>query len=174
MANEAEQDAARQGRAILVMGVSGSGKTTIGQLVAQSLKCPFLDADDYHSPHNIEKMSQGVPLTDEDRQGWLRALTTATALHIDTGFVLACSGLKKVYRQRLLTGHARPTLVFLKISSSLAQERVSRRVGHFFPAHLVSSQFTALEEPADDEVAIIVEESGSPAEKVDFILSQLS
>lgn len=133
------------------MGVSGSGKTTIGQLLAQDLGWPFSDGDDFHPQANIDKMRQGLPLTDEDRDSWLTTLRH----HIDTlldnrqSAVLACSALKQAYRDRL--GGDRPAVrfIYLKGDYALIRQRLQKRQGHFMPADLLKSQFATLEVPED-------------------------
>jgi gluconokinase len=136
---------------IILMGVSGSGKTTIGSLLAQDLGWPFYDGDDFHPQANINKMRQGIPLTDEDRDSWLTALRH----HIDTllanrqSAVLACSALKQAYRDRL--GGDRPAVrfIYLKGDYALIRQRLQKRQGHFMPADLLKSQFATLEVPED-------------------------
>ena len=133
---------------IFVMGVSGSGKTHIGKLLAETLSLPFHDADDFHTPNNVHKMEEGIPLTDADRKPWL----TLLADHVDTwneqgGAVLACSALKESYRE-LLSHHytADTQFVYLKGSRELILSRMRERK-HFFPPQLLDSQFADLEEP---------------------------
>ncbi len=136
---------------ILVMGVSGSGKTTVGKLLATSLGWEFSDADDFHSPENIEKMRHGIPLTETDRIPWLHDLQSALKrwLHENRNVVLACSALKNSYRQSLLLDHDRIQLVYLKGSYSLIQKRLQERSNHYMLAQLLDSQFDILEEPLD-------------------------
>ncbi len=133
--------------AVLVMGVSGSGKTTIGRLLAGRLGCAFLDADDFHPPENVAKMAAGRPLTDEDRAPWLDAL--ADQLSRRERVVLACSALKASYREHLL--QARPDLrvVWLRGEPELIRQRMESRRHPFMPASLLDSQFRDLEPPAD-------------------------
>lgn len=154
---------------VIVMGVAGSGKTTIGVKFAAGLGWPFFDGDDFHPPENIAKMSSGIALTDSDRGPWLQALADLIANKIasNTSAVLACSALKSAYRDRLKTGAGPNTdqirFVYLKVSPSIAHERLRKREGHFMPEELISSQFETLEEPDD---AIIVNASLSPDEVV--------
>ena len=136
---------------IILMGVSGSGKTTIGRLLAQSLDWTFYDGDDFHPPANVEKMRQGVPLTDEDRDSWLAALQQLieTILHQHRSAVLACSALKQGYRQRLQCDREEVRFVYLKGDYDLIRKRLDVRQGHFMRADLLRSQFATLEEPHD-------------------------
>ncbi len=141
---------------VVVMGVSGSGKSTIGKLLAASLNWEFSDADDFHSVANIEKMSQGIPLNDADRMPWLEKLrsTISQWLLEDTNVVLACSALKSSYRQILWQDSERMQLVYIKSSFELLQKRLQQRQNHFMAFTLLKSQFETLEEPKN---AIIVE-----------------
>ncbi|MBW4629208.1 MAG: gluconokinase [Brasilonema octagenarum HA4186-MV1] len=135
---------------ILVMGVSGSGKSSIGQLLADSLDWEFSDADAFHSPENIEKMRHGIPLNDLDRVPWLLALQQAIQqwLQENKNMVLACSALKASYRQVLVLDEKRVIVVYLKGSFELIQKRLQQRHGHFMGEKLLKSQFDALEEPS--------------------------
>ncbi|MCX7596781.1 MAG: gluconokinase [Fischerella sp.] len=146
---------------ILVMGVSGSGKTTIGQLLADSLKWEFHDADNFHLPKNIDKMRRGIPLDDADRLPWLQDIQTAIKqwLEENQNVVLACSALKDSYRQYFFIGDQRIKLVYLKGSYELIQKRLQGRQNHFMPEKLLQSQLDILEEPAD---AIYVDISQPP------------
>ncbi len=158
---------------ILVMGVSGSGKTTVGKLLASALDWEFRDADDFHSPRNVEKMRHGVPLTEADRMPWLHDLHTALKhwLHENRNVVLACSALKNSDRQSLLIDHDRIKLVYLKGSYSLIQTRLQERINHYMPAQLLKSQFDTLEEPLD---ALIVGIEQPPQMIVQTIRSALN
>ncbi|MCY7274047.1 MAG: gluconokinase [Phormidesmis sp. CAN_BIN44] len=158
---------------ILVMGVSGSGKTTVGKVLADSLDWEFRDADDFHSLRNVEKMRHGVPLTEADRIPWLHNLQTALKcwLHENRNVVLACSALKNSYRQSLLIDRDRIKLVYLKGSYSLIQKRLQERINHYMPAQLLESQFDALEEPLD---ALIVGIEQPPQEVMQTIRSTLN
>lgn len=133
----------------VVMGVAGSGKTTIGRLLADGLGLPFYDADDYHPRSNRSKMAAALPLTDADRLPWLHELADRIA-HWESrgGGVLACSALKESYR-RILAERTRGPLryIYLAVAPSLAEGRLARRSGHFFPPELIASQYAALEEP---------------------------
>jgi gluconokinase len=151
---------------ILITGVSGSGKTTISKLLAESLHWEFSDADAFHPPENIAKMKQGIPLDDGDRQPWLDKMATAIAswLQDDRNMVLACSALKESYRQLLVKDPQEVSLVYLHGSMELIQKRLQERPHHYMPPSLLQSQFDALEEPADavwveisDPQAVIVQ-----------------
>lgn len=136
---------------VVVMGVSGSGKSTIGKLLAASLNWEFSDADAFHSVANVEKMSHSIPLSDEDRMPWLHQLQSAIAqwLQEDKNVVLACSALKSSYRQILWQDSQRMRLVYIKSSFALLQQRLQQRQSHFMSQNLLQSQFDALEEPED-------------------------
>jgi gluconokinase len=144
---------------IIIMGVSGSGKTTIGQLLAESLNWKFQDADEFHSQDNIEKMRLGIPLNDTDRQPWLKDLQTAIALWLEENenVVLACSALKSDYRQYLLLDHESIQLVYLQGSLDLLQQRLIGRKNHFMSEKLLNSQLDTLEEP-DSAISIDISE----------------
>ncbi|HLI13096.1 MAG TPA: gluconokinase [Alphaproteobacteria bacterium] len=136
---------------LVVMGVSGSGKTSVGRKLAEALGAAFVEGDRYHPPSNVAKMSAGTPLTDEDRWPWLRALRDAMdALHVAGRDVVAtCSALKQSYRNLLAEDRPHLRFVYLKGSEALIGERLKRRKGHFMPPELLHSQFVALEEPRD-------------------------
>ena len=153
------------------MGVSGSGKTTIGRMLADAIPCPFLEGDGLHSEANIEKMSRGIPLTDADRAPWLSAIH-ARMVDADTrgdSLVVGCSALKQSYRT-VLAADLAVTWVYLKGSPNLIRSRMLHRPGHFMKAEMLASQFAALEEPRD---AIVVDVSQPPGAIVDRILSDL-
>ena len=146
---------------ILIMGVSGSGKTTVGKLLADSLQWEFSDADAFHSPENVEKMRQGIPLSEADRKPWLQDLQTTIQqwLQENKNVVLACSALKDSYRQFLLVDRDRIKLVYLKGSYELIQKRLQERHNHYMSEKLLDSQFDTLEEPLD---AISIDVAASP------------
>lgn len=141
------------------MGVSGSGKSTIGKLWADYCQIPFLDADDYHPEANIQKMSEAVPLTDADRWPWLERLAEVLNSH-PKGCVLACSALKESYRD-LLAVHPEVHFVYLNVTKKELLRRLNSRPGHFMPASLLDSQFAALETPKD---ALVVDADKSPGD----------
>ncbi|MDZ8187580.1 MAG: gluconokinase [Nostoc sp. ChiSLP02] len=144
---------------ILVMGVSGAGKTTIGKLLAESLGWEFSDADTFHSPENVEKMRCGIPLTEADRIPWLQDLQTAIKnwLQENKNMVLACSALKESYRQFLVVDSQRMKLVYLKGSYQLIQKRLQERHNHYMSEKLLDSQFNTLEEPLDTIYIDVIE-----------------
>src|SRR5450755_2133776 len=145
-----------------MMGVAGAGKTTVGKLLAAQLAWPFADGDDYHPPANLEKMRNGIPLTDTDRAPWLEILRSLISNWIADGksAVLACSALKRAYRERLLVG-PEVRFVYLKGDVAALQARLRERQGHYMSVRMLQSQLAALEEP---ERALIVDVSHSPKE----------
>lgn len=161
-------------RTIVVMGVSGCGKSLIGARLAQELGGVFEDADDLHPPSNKAKMSQGLPLTDEDRWPWYRILRARILEQRASGrvLVLACSALKEAYREKLRAGDGAADLIFVYLRGSrrLIGERIAARKGHFMPPTLLDSQFATLEEPRD---AIVVDVAGAPGEIVAEIVRAL-
>ena len=152
------------------MGVSGSGKTTIGQGVAEALDWGFSDADDFHSPANVRKMKSGMPLTDEDREPWLRDLRAAIERwkRREPGHVLACSALKGSYREILRQNDPDVKFVYLRGAFDLIARRLKGRKGHFFDPALLRSQFDALESPKD---ALVFDISNKPEEIISSILA---
>jgi len=152
---------------VLVMGVAGVGKTTIGEALARALGWRFLDADDYHPPQNVAKMKAGIALQDEDRWPWLARLNKE--IRQSENLVLACSALKESYRQRLAQGIRQFTVVYLHGSAELIRARMQHRK-HFMPAALLDSQFAALELPAR---AIAIDVAGEPSACLADILAQL-
>jgi len=162
--------------ALVLMGVSGSGKTAIGEALAQRLGWRFADGDVFHPPSNVEKMRSGHPLTDDDRWPWLRAIAAEIArVRADGGHVvIACSALKRAYRDMLIDGKPDVTLIYLKGDRDLILSRLKARQGHFMPPSLLESQFKVLEEPGPDEPAITVDVSGSVETIVDDIGRKLA
>jgi gluconokinase len=159
---------------VLLMGPAGSGKTTVGKLLAAQLPWEFADGDDFHPPANIEKMSRGIPLTDEDRIPWLRSIREAMLQWQAQGksAVIACSALKRSYRDLLGIGpNANDIrLVYLKGSYDLLLERLHSRTGHYMKEQMLASQLADLEEPED---ALTIEVSKSPEEIVSEVREQL-
>ena len=160
----------------LVMGVSGSGKSTIAKGLAERLGITFMEADDYHPAANIEKMRASIPLTDEDRRPWIDALRDALVKAVADGqrVALACSALHKRYREELRATVAANALIYLKGSESLIIQRVAARQGHFMPVTLLDSQFAALEEPGPEEIPIVVPIEGTAKETLEKLLAILS
>jgi gluconokinase len=159
-------------RVIVLMGVAGSGKTTVGRLLAQELGWPFFDGDDFHPRANIKKMAAGEPLTDADRRPWLQTLRALIEQQLTEGktAVIACSALKASYRAQLLLPNPRVALVHLTGSYSLLQERLQQRRGHFFDANLLTDQLATLEPPAE---SLTIDVRFSPADIVAHICGHL-
>jgi len=139
---------------IVVMGVSGSGKTTVGQALARRLGLPFADADDFHPESNVAKMAAGTPLDDEDRRPWLQIIGAWLALHTESGGVISCSALKRDYRDLLRAGASRVTFLHLHGTREVVTARVAARPGHFMPTSLVDSQLATLEPLQADEAGL--------------------
>ncbi len=144
---------------IVMMGVSGCGKTTLGERLADALGFAFAEGDEYHPPRNVAKMRRGVALDDADRWPWLDTLAGELGRWRDggQGVVLACSALKRAYRERLLGGARDVRLVYLRAPREVIAQRLAQRRGHYMPAALLDSQFAALQEPGPEERAIVVE-----------------
>lgn len=142
---------------LITMGVSGCGKTTVGEAMAKELQRLFIDADDLHSPANVNKMRNGIPLNDEDRQDWLNAIVSEANIMINRGekAVIACSALKRRYRDRLRHGIASLNFIYLKASYAKVYRQLKARRGHFMPLDLLKSQFEALEEPGKAEADVM-------------------
>jgi gluconokinase len=159
---------------VIVFGVSGAGKTTIGKLLAEELSWQFYEADDFHPRANIEKMRSGRPLTDEDRWPWLERLRDqiTRSLAAKDNAVLACSALKHAYRERLRVSDD-VKFVFLRGDYALIENQLRRRRGHFMNPALLRSQFADLEEPGSDEDALTIELGRTPQELVDEIKAKL-
>lgn len=146
---------------IVVMGVSGSGKSTVGAALAQRLRVPFADADDFHPPANIAKMSAGEALNDDDRHPWLEAIGEWLAARGADGGVMSCSALKRTYRDQLRVHCARIEFLHLSGTPDVISKRQASRPGHFMPASLLKSQFDTLEplEPDEHGIAVDVDQS---------------
>ena len=160
---------------VIVMGVSGSGKTTVAAMLAGALGVDFLEGDDLHPRSNVEKMKSGTPLTDADRLPWLQAI----ARQIDDwrsqgkSGVVTCSALKRAYRHILIGERLEVRLVYLRGSHELIHQRMAARHEHFMPVGLLQSQFATLEEPGADERPIVVDVAGSPPDIVAEIIRRL-
>jgi gluconokinase len=167
------ETAAGQPQVIVIMGVTGSGKTTIGHALAAELGWLFLDGDDYHPPENIARMAAGIPLTDSDREPWLKSLNHMLREQSLSGssLVLACSALKRDYRRQLADGVDSLIFIYLKLDVSMVSERLSDRQGHFMPPELLASQFDILEEPQD---AVVIDASSDARAIVREILDRLN
>ena len=159
----------------VVMGVAGSGKTLLGSALARELGLEFVDGDDFHPPENLRRMAAGIPLTDADRAGWLRAIADWLRVkkHAGGGGVAACSALKRSYRDVLRAAAPDVQFIFLRGSRTLIGERLANRRDHFMPASLLDSQFAALEEPAPDEHAWVCDVTAAPAEIVAALLQRV-
>ena len=176
MENRSRESAASSAVAVvIVMGVSGSGKSTVGALLASRLRWEFEDADWFHPAANVDKMHRGIPLTDEDRRPWLAAIagwidnTRRSGGHA----VLACSALKRRYRDVLIGSRADVRLVYLKGDETLIARRIATRHEHFMPGSLLHSQFDALEEPGADENPVVISIEPEPREIEAQILTAL-
>jgi gluconokinase len=153
---------------VVLMGVSGAGKTTIGELLAARLGWRFIEGDEYHPPQNVAKMAAGIPLEDSDRWPWLDALNRRIRGERDA--IVTCSALKEAYRRRLLAGVADARIVYLHAPKALIAARVAGRKHKFMPASLLESQFATLEPPIE---ALAIDVSGEPEDSVEAILRTL-
>ena len=160
---------------IIIFGVSGAGKTTVGELLARELGWHFFEADDFHSPANIKKMRRGVPLTDDDRWPWLETLRELIKQRVASheNAVLVCSALKRAYRKHLRVS-VEVKLVFLRGDYALVAEQLRHRRGHFMDPGLLRSQFADLEEPQPEEEAVTIELGRTPHELVKEIKTKLN
>lgn len=160
---------------LVLMGVSGCGKSTIGAQLGGRLGWLFRDADSFHPPENIAKMNRGAPLTDADRAPWLAAIAAWIDGRLAAGEpgIVSCSALKHAYRDAILGGRDGVRLVYLKGEKDLIAKRIAARLDHFMPPALLDSQFATLEEPGADERPLAVPISARPGEVVEFILAQL-
>jgi carbohydrate kinase (thermoresistant glucokinase family) len=160
---------------IVVMGVSGAGKSTIAAMLAVRLGWAYEDADWFHPPANVEKMHSGKPLTDEDRWPWLEGIAAWIDATCQAGGhgVIACSALKRAYRDVLVGNRSYVHIVYLKGERDLIARRFTMRHGHFMPASLLDSQFATLEEPQEDEHPIIVSINARPHDIVDLVIAKL-
>jgi carbohydrate kinase (thermoresistant glucokinase family) len=162
--------------ALIFMGVSGSGKSTIAAGVAEKLGLQMLEGDDLHPAANIAKMSAGTPLTDEDRWPWLRIIAGKIAAWRQNGMegIVTCSSLRRSYRGVLRAGHDDVLFVYLKGSRALLLDRMQHRTRHFMPASLLDTQLATLEEPGADEAAVTIEMGPPPDEVVTNVLKALA
>jgi gluconokinase len=160
---------------VIVAGVSGSGKTTVGILLADRLGWRFADADDFHPAANVAKMRAGIPLTDADRGPWLRAIAAWMDERIARGedAVVGCSALKRSYRDLLLNGRPEARMIFLAPDREVLARRLAARHGHFFPEQLLGTQLDALEPPGPDERVLTVVPADDPAATVAQIIALL-
>ena len=160
---------------LIIFGVSGAGKTTVGKLLARELGWRFVEADDFHPAANIEKMRSGQPLTDEDRWPWLDCLRKQIERSLSAGenAVLACSALKRIYRDRLRSSDE-VKFVFLRGDYALVEKQLRSRHGHFMDANLLQSQFDDLEEPQPDENVLAIELGRTPGKIVEKIKTKLN
>lgn len=162
----------KKGLIYVVMGVSGSGKSTIAPMLAERLGLPFFDGDKFHPEENVQKMAAGTPLADQDRHTWLLVLNQLAKQHADQGAVIVCSALKKRYRKQLSQDiKDKIQWIFLQGSFDLILSRLLKRKGHFMPTELLQSQFETLEPP---KKAIAVSIAGRPEEILEAILSKLN
>lgn len=158
---------------LVVMGVSGSGKSTVGAALAQRLAVPFADADDFHPEANLAKMTAGIALDDDDRRPWLEAIGEWLAGQDARGGVISCSALKRAYRDQLRNHAARLVFVHLHGTREVIARRQASRPGHFMPASLLDSQFATLEPLADDEVGLVIDVAQSVDRIVDEAVQQI-
>ena len=160
---------------VVVMGVSGCGKSTLARALAGALAVDFIEGDDLHPPANVQRMSAGIPLTDDDRQDWLDAIGARLgAAHArDRGLVVACSALKRRYRDQLRRQAPALRLVHLHGDAALLAERLKRRSGHYMPPSLLPSQLEALEQPAPEEDAVLLDILMPPGRQVELALNAL-
>jgi gluconokinase len=160
---------------LIVMGVSGSGKSTIGEMLATRLGWDYEDGDRFHPASNVAKMSAGQPLTDEDRWPWLRAIADEIDRVCEAGrhAVIACSALKRIYRDILVHGRNDVRIIYLDGTEALIASRLARRKGHFMPPGLLASQFKTLEPPGEGENPLTVSIDAPVEAIVDDIISQL-
>ena len=158
---------------LIVAGVAGSGKTTVGALLAGRLHWRFADADTFHPEANVAKMRAGVPLTDQDRAPWLRAVGGWMDARIAAGQsgVVTCSALKRAYRDQLLSGRPAATMIFLQVSRDVLASRLNSRPGHFFPEELLDSQLADLEPPEQDERVYTLVAEGEPEQTAAKIIA---
>ena len=153
---------------VVVLGVSGSGKTTVARALAERTGTPYVEGDDLHPPANVAKMRAGRPLDDEDRRPWLHELARRLGEHEAAGrdLVLTCSGLRRAHRRVLADGHPSVVLVQLVVPRGVLEDRLARRTGHYMPASLLASQLQAFEPLQPDEPGFALDGTGPPVEVV--------
>ena len=159
-------------KVIILMGVTGAGKSTVGQMLGDELSWTYYDSDDFHPPANIEKIAEGISLTDEDRQPWLETLQKLIHSHIERQIpaIIRCSALKKSYRDYLRLNNPTLQFVYLHGEPALIRKRLANRIGHFMKGNLIQSQFDALEPPID---ALTIDANVAPADIVQMIRENL-
>ena len=174
-APDPDGDAGIAPQVLVVMGVSGVGKTTIARALDEHLHWPFQEGDELHPPANVEKMRAGTPLTDADREPWLAAVAHwVEARRIaGRGGIITCSALKRGYRDTIVRGHADVRILYLRADRALIAERLAQRQHHYMPASLLDSQLGTLQEPTADERPIVVAVHRAPADTVAEILADL-
>jgi gluconokinase len=168
------QSARKRKTAVVVMGVAGCGKSTVGQTLSRRLGWSFAEADDFHSAANVAKMSAGEPLTDADREPWLEAIGEWLQAHATTGAVVTCSALKRRYRDALRSHAGDVWFLYCQGSFKLISARIAHRSQHFMPSSLLRSQFASLEPPGPDERAVYESVSQPPEQIVADFLAEVS
>ena len=158
---------------LVVMGVSGCGKSTVGQMLASALKLPYVEGDELHPPRNIALMAAGTPLTDADRDAWLAAVAQAINDAGERGIVISCSALKRLYRDRLRQAARSLRFIHLHGTPELLASRMTQRQGHYMPASLLQSQLLTLEVPGDDEEALSADIALRPQDIVASLYAKL-
>jgi gluconokinase len=171
--HEQREEGGRRAPLVVVMGVSGSGKSTVGTMLADRLGVPYAEADSFHPPANVRKMAAGTPLDDEDRRPWLDAIAGWLSEHADGGGVVSCSALRRRYRDRLRASGARMFFLHLDGSEELIARRLAERKGHFMPRSLLRSQFATLEPLEPDEQGAVVPVGGSARDVTERALAAL-
>jgi len=160
--------------AVVIMGVSGSGKSTLGRALADALNCQFVEGDTLHPPANLARMAAGIPLDDAARLPFLEAVADAIVASRPHGVVVACSALKRDYRERIRARAGDVTFVLPRVGRDVLAARLARRKGHFMPASLLASQLDTLEAPAPDEAAIFVDGNATVEAQVSDVLATLT